>query len=73
MAKFYEWESQEAFDLWHEEIMASKGIPDEITFAYTLLQQVGIKVIATVEDEDAQDLIETELRPPLPDDAIGYE
>lgn len=67
MAKFYEWDSQELFDAWHDQIMASKGIPNENTFAYTTSREVSGKVIATVEDDDAVDLVETKLRPPRGD------
>jgi hypothetical protein len=67
MAQFYEWDTQEDFDSWHEAIMESKGIPDEVTFAYTSSQIVSGKVIATVEDEDSAGLTPSQLKPPLPD------
>lgn len=63
MAKFYEWDSEADFILWHDAIMAEKGIPDEVTTAYTIPMTIEGKIIATVDDEDAEGLVETELRP----------
>jgi hypothetical protein len=67
MAQFYEWDTQADFDSWHQAIMESKGIPDEVTFAYTTSQTINGKVIATVEDEDSEGLVKSNLRPTLPD------
>jgi hypothetical protein len=67
MANFYEWDTQEDFDNWHDVIMAEKNIPDEVTFAYTLSIEVDGKVIATVESEDSEGLTLTDLRPPKAD------
>lgn len=64
MAKFYQWNTQEDFNAWHEAIMAEKNIPNEDTFAYTLSVEVAGKVIATVENDDAEGLTLTDLRPP---------
>jgi hypothetical protein len=71
MAKFYQWNTQQDFNAWHEAIMAEKNIPNEFTFAYTLSVQVDDKVIATVENEDAEGLTPTSLRPPKIDDFLG--
>ena len=63
MPKFYEWESLDDFNTWHESIMALLGIPNETTLNYTTYREISGKIIATVENEHAQGLKETNLRP----------
>ena len=76
---WYEWNSQADFDAWHEalchqlgypllSINQATGEPDEsaaMTTAYTTSQAVGDRVIADVEDQYAEGLTITALRPPL--------
>lgn len=38
---FFSWESEEDFELWHNEIMDKLGIPNEQTQKYTELQMDG--------------------------------
>jgi len=76
--KFYEWNTQADFDIWHDalclelgypiiSINQETGEPDENaakTIAYTTSLEVDGKIIADVEDQYADGLIATELRPP---------
>lgn len=75
---WYEWGTQADFNTWHEalcqqlgyplaSINQATGEPDEsaaMTTAYTTSQAVAGKVIADVEDQYADNLTLTELRPP---------
>lgn len=71
MWNWYEWDSLELFNVWHETIKIKLGIPDEQTEAYTSAQEVEGRWIAVVEDSDAEGLSITELRPPLPEAALA--
>jgi hypothetical protein len=78
MWNWYEWDSIEDFNAWHDALCVSLGYPldsynqatGEIdpeaakTTAYTSPSIVGEKVIATVEEEHAIGLTITELRLP---------
>jgi hypothetical protein len=78
---WYEWETEEAFDAWHESKIDELNLPapsanqatGEIdttaqkTLAYTTGHAVSGKVIAIVEDEHAAGLTKTELRLPEPE------
>ena len=67
---WYEWDSLESFDSWHEAKCAELNYPevnengDVITVAYTQSYLVEGKVIAFVEDHHSQDLTITQLRIP---------
>jgi len=76
---WYEWKSQADFDAWHDalcqqlgyplvSINQATGEPDEsaaMTISYTTSREVEGKVIADVEDQYAEGLTLTALRPPL--------
>ena len=78
---WYEWETLDSFKAWHDSICLSLGYPiysinqqtGEIdleaqpTVAYTLAYEVNAKWIARVENDYANGLTETELRPLQPD------
>lgn len=78
MWDWYEWNSIEDFNVWHDALCVSLGYPldsynqatGEIdleaakTTAYTSVSFVADKVIGTVEDEYADGLTLTELRLP---------
>lgn len=78
MWNWYEWESLEDFNAWHEALCVTLGYPldsynqatGEIdptaakTTAYTSHSIVDGKIIATVEDEYAENLVLTDLRLP---------
>jgi hypothetical protein len=75
MWNWYEWESLEDFNSWHEAIKAELGLPrlsidqrgnlcSPMVEDYTNCNEVQNKFIAMVEDDYAQDLIVTQLRPP---------
>ncbi len=78
--KWYEWNTQTEFDIWHDALCLQLGYPltsinqltgelDENatkTMFYTVSRQVGGKIIADVEDEYADGLTLTNLRPPKP-------
>lgn len=80
MWNFYEWDSQEAFDAWHDEIRSRLGYPLEgynqatgeldetapLTTDYTSVKLVEGKFIGRVEESEAEGLTPTDLRPPLP-------
>lgn len=75
---WYEWDDQQAFDVWHQAKIHELNLPqpsvnqatgevDETaqrTVAYTIGHEVEGKIIAIVEDEHAQGLTKTELRLP---------
>ena len=78
---WYEWESLEDFDAWHENVCSLLGYPlspvnqstgliDEEAqkvVAYTSVIQVEDKFIAVVEEDYSEGLVETQLRPPVMD------
>jgi hypothetical protein len=77
--KFYEWDTQADFDIWHDALCVTLGYPlisinqatgladpnAAMTIAYTTSQEVDGKIIADVEDQYADGLTSTELRPPV--------
>lgn len=80
--KWYEWDSWESFNQWHDNLCQSMGYPwdgtnqatglkDENatkTLRYTDGKEVEGKIIAIVEDEFSSELIETTIRPPVLED-----
>ena len=79
MAKnFYEFDTLEAFDLWHDELKLQLGYPIEntnqatglgdgtFTESYTTPIQIDDKWIAVIEDIYADGLTLTDLRLPKP-------
>jgi myosin-crossreactive antigen len=76
---WYEWNTQQDFDNWHNALCAklgypitginqATGLPDENaqkTTAYTTNQVIDNKVIAMVEIEYTDDLTATNLRPKI--------
>lgn len=78
MWNWYEWDSIEEFNAWHDALCVTLGYPldsynqatGEIdpeaakTTAYTSPSFVAGKIIATVEDEHSEGLTLTELRLP---------
>ncbi len=77
MWNWYEWNSQEDFNTWHDAIKTKLNYPlagyiqltgklDEtapLTTEYTAVKLVEDKWIGIVEDEQAEGLIATDLRP----------
>lgn len=74
MWNWYEWESLQDFNAWHEAIKAELGLPrlsidqrgefcEPIVENYTSFIQIGSKFIAMVEDSYSQGLNVSELRP----------
>jgi hypothetical protein len=77
---WYEWDSIELFNEWHDALCLSLGYPltpvnqatgelDEAAqkvITYTSPLEIENKIIAIVEDDKADGLTLTELRPPLP-------
>jgi hypothetical protein len=63
---WYEWESLESFNTWHNQICASLGIPNAQTETYTRPVLIDNKVIAVVHQSEAEGLMLTDLRPPAP-------
>lgn len=61
---WYEFQTLEDFNTWHDAICVELGIPDGITLAYTTAFEVEGKWIAVVGDEHADGLTPTELRIP---------
>tara|TARA_R110000868_G_scaffold388490_1_gene657418 strand:+ start:4375 stop:4578 length:204 start_codon:yes stop_codon:yes gene_type:complete len=61
---WYEWDSLELFNAWHQEICTSLGIPDELTTAYTVAYSIEDKFIAFVEDQHSEGLTPTDLTLP---------
>lgn len=82
---WYEWNTQEEFDTWHNalciqlgypivSINQATGLPDPTaakTTKYTTALEVSNKIIATVEDQYASGLTLTQLRPPMPERLRG--
>ena len=80
MWNWYEWDNQADFDTWHNEIKLQLNYPlagyiqstgelnptAPVTTQYTAAQLVDNKWIALVQDEYAQELSPTDLRPPPP-------
>ena len=78
MSEWFQWDSLDEFNTWHENLMLSlgypltpvnqaTGIPDETaqkTFTYTIAADVEGKWIAFVETEHAEGLTATDLRIP---------
>ena len=78
MSEWFEWDSLDEFNTWHENLMLSlgypltpvnqaTGIPDETaqkTLTYTIATEVQGKWIAVVENEYAEGLTPTDLRLP---------
>jgi hypothetical protein len=74
---WYEWQTIEQFNAWHDALCIELGYPiygvneatgeidtsAQATTAYTSAFEVGSKFIAVVEDAYAQDLTPTDLRP----------
>lgn len=60
---WYEWETLESFNEWHNDICLALGIPDDQTTDYTRPIQVDNKVIAVVHESEAEGLTLTDLRP----------
>lgn len=74
MWNWYEWQSLEDFNAWHEAIKAKLGLPKQsidingsacnpIVENYTGAIILEINVIAMVEDKHAENLTITQLRP----------
>ena len=80
MVKWYEWDSWESFNTWHNALCAKMGYPWDAylqstgqldleaqkVLRYTDGLEVQGKIIAIVEDKDSEGLIETQLRPSTP-------
>ena len=78
---WYEWNTKEEFDLWHNALCEqlnyplintnqATGLPDETaqkTIAYTQFFEVNNKFIAWVDSEYSEGLVETHLRLPVLD------
>ena len=62
---WYEWDSLEDFNAWHNAICLKLGIPDEQTTDYTKAVTVENKFIAVVHDAESEGLTSTLLRPPI--------
>ena len=74
---WYEWNTQEEFDMWHDNLCESLGYPlisvnqlsgqiddkAQNTTSYTTSIEVNGKIIADVEDQYADALTLTDLRP----------
>ena len=67
MWNWYEWDSLESFNTWHEAIKVKLGIPNEQTEAYTTAQEAQGSWIAIVEESEATGLTATDIRPARPD------
>ena len=83
--QLYEWDNIEQFNLWHNALCTelgypitgvnqATGLPDDNAqkvIAYTTPNQIGNKIVASVEDKYATGLILTNLRyPELPERTI---
>lgn len=78
MWNWYEWNSQEDFNEWHDNIKVKLNYPlagyiqltgeldptAPLTTEYTAVKLVGNKWIGLVEDDQSEGLITTDLRPP---------
>lgn len=62
---WYEFNTIEDFNTWHEALCIELGIPDGLTTAYTQAYEVEGKFIAYVQDQYSQGLQATELRLPV--------
>lgn len=62
---WYEWNSLEDFNTWHNAICALLNIPNEHTTSYTDVHEVEGKWIAVVHDSESTGLTATELRLPV--------
>jgi len=62
---WYEWDSLESFNAWHEVICTSLGIPDQLTTAYTMAYEIEGKFIAFVENDYCEGLKPTDLKLPV--------
>lgn len=85
MWNWYEWTTEEEFNLWHDAIRARLNYPlasynqatgelDEsapLTTAYTSVKLVEGKYIGRVEESEAEGLTATDLRPPLPAELLA--
>lgn len=79
MWNWYEWETIESFNLWHDAICAKLGYPLDSynqatgeldpdamkTIDYTSTWEISGRFIAQVEEEHSAGLIPTTLRPPI--------
>lgn len=76
MWQWYEWELLADFETWHETIKTELGLPklsvdrngnqcEPMIQNYTQAIETEGKAIAMVEDSHANDLILTDLRPPV--------
>lgn len=77
--EWYEWDSLETFNTWHASIKAKLGYPKppinqatgeidqsaQWAVEYTEAIEIDDKIIAVVETSNAEDLIATDLRPPV--------
>lgn len=61
---FYEFNSLEDFNTWHDNLCQSQGTLNEYTTGYTTATEVSGKWIAYVEDKYCAGLTETNLRIP---------
>ena len=61
---WYQWDAIESFNLWHNNICATLGIPNAQTLDYTKPVEVKGKFIAVVHQNEAIGLVATSLRPP---------
>jgi hypothetical protein len=59
---FYEFNSLEEFNTWHDALCQAHNILNEYTTAYTKASEVSGKWIAYVEDQYSTGLTETALR-----------
>jgi hypothetical protein len=79
--KWYEWENWDSFNSWHDALCQDLGYPwiaeiqatgkenpeAQKVLRYTDGREVDGKIIAIVEPDHAEGLIETQLRPPTPE------
>jgi hypothetical protein len=79
MWNWYEWETIESFNVWHDAICVELGYPLDSynqatgeldphaakTTAYTSTREIEGKFIAQVEEEHSAGLTLTNLRPPI--------
>lgn len=64
--KWYQWETEADFNNWHAALNSELGYPNEVTgtIQYTEAREIEGKWIALVDDEYADGLILSDLRPP---------
>ena len=84
MWNWYQWDLEETFNTWHDEIRArlnyplqsynqATGLLDEtapLTVNYTEVYLIDGKYIGRVEDSESEGLTPTDIRPPKPE---GFE